>query len=287
MNNIEIVYFSGTGGTERAAECFKAVFEEKGRRVALYKIKDAPENLGYDNSLVLLLFPVYAANAPRKVHEWIDGLHSVSGAEAAVISVSGGGEISPNTACRAGVIKKLSKKGFNVTYENMLVMPSNFFTSSGMPLSRVLLEVLPEKVKAAAVDIESGVVIRTEPLILDRLISGAAKLEHRGARTFGKNIQVGDDCVACGLCAENCPAENITMEAGKPVFGNACNLCMGCIYGCPSKALEPGMMKFAALKNGFDLGAAESSPLPDKKDIEKLTKGILWSGVRKYLRDKS
>lgn len=284
---INIVYFSGTGGTERAAKCFKTAFEEIGCEVILYKIKEAPENLEYENSLVLLIFPVYAGNAPRKVHEWIDSLPSVLSAAAAVISVSGGGEVSPNTACRASVIRKLTKKGFAVTYENMLVMPSNFFTSAGIPLSRLLLEVLPEKVKAAVSDIKSGKIRRTDPLIIDRLISGIAKLEHRGARTFGKKIRVGDSCTACGLCAENCPAGNITMSAGAPMFGNACNLCMGCIYGCPYKALEPGMLKFAALKNGFDLSTAENAPLPEKTDIDTLTKGFLWSGVRKYLVDKN
>lgn len=282
---IRIVYFSGTGGTERAAKCFMSTFEEKGHKVTLHKIKEAPTSFERDNVILLLLYPVLAANAPRKVHEWIENLESISDIKAAVVSVSGGGEISPNTASRVSIIKKLTKKGFTVTYENMLIMPSNFLSSAGAPLSRLLLEVLPEKVKAAVSCIESGEIRRTDPLLLDRLISGIAKLEHHGARVFGKRIAVGDACSSCSLCAENCPVGNITMTSGKPVFGNNCNLCMGCIYGCPCKALEPQMGKFAVLKEGFDLAALEKTQVPENADIETLAKGYAWKGVREYLLD--
>lgn len=281
--NISIVYFSGTGGTERAANCFKTAFEKAEREVALCKVKDAPVRFGSEYGLLVLLYPVLAANAPRLVHEWIKKLENVKGFKAAVISVSGGGEISPNTASRASVIKKLEKKGFIVTYEDMLIMPSNFLSSAGVPLSRLLLEVLPKKVEAAVSCIESGLVTRSHPHMVDRLISGIAKLEHHGARVFGRRIAVSDACVSCGLCAKNCPVGNISMISERPVFGNDCNLCMGCIYGCPTKALEPQMGKFAVLKEGFDLEALEKTQVPENADIETLAKGYAWKGVREYL----
>ncbi len=280
---VNIVYFSGTGGTERAAKCFKTAFEKIRRETALYKVKDAPISFGEDNGLVILLYPVLAANAPLLVHEWIEKLEAVSGNKAAVISVSGGGNISPNTACRVAVIKKLERKGFIVTYEEMLVIPANFMKFSGVPLSRLLLEVLPKKVESAVSRIENGIVTRSRPHLVDRLVSGVAIAEHHGATVFGKNITVSDACVSCGRCAQNCPAENISMVSGKPVFGNSCNLCMGCIYGCPSKALEPQMMKFAVIKEGFNIEAVEKAELPPSADIKALTKGVLWKGVRKYL----
>ena len=68
---INIVYFSGTGGTERAAKCFEAAFNKAGFSVTLFRLKEVPENYDFEKAFLLLLFPVYALNAPKKVHEWM------------------------------------------------------------------------------------------------------------------------------------------------------------------------------------------------------------------------
>lgn len=283
--SINIVYFSGTGGTQRAAKCFESEFKQLGYDVELLRLKDAFEHFDCENASLLLLYSVYALNASQKVHEWVKSLPSARNVQAAVVSVSGGGEISPNTACRARVIKKLEKKGYLVTYENMLIMPSNFGVSAGTPLSRLLLEVLPRKVQTITADIDSGTVRRTKPRIFDRLMSGVGKLERVGAHSFGKKIQVSDACTGCGWCSEHCPAGNITMQSDRPVFGNCCNFCIGCIYGCPSKALEAGMSKFLVFKDGFDLDSLEKMQPANLEDVEHLAKGYAWSGVKKYLLD--
>ncbi len=76
--------------------------------------------------MLLLLFSVHAFNAPDAVYKWIDGLDTVKHISAAVISVSGAGDVCPNTACRVSSIKRLTKKGYHVLYERMIVMPSNW-----------------------------------------------------------------------------------------------------------------------------------------------------------------
>ncbi len=283
--SINIVYFSGTGGTERAAKCFESSLKEAGLSVTLFRIKEVPEDYTFEKASLLLLYPVYALNAPQKVHEWIKSLDRVSCVQTAVVTISGGGEICPNTASRVSVIKKLEKKGFIVTYEQMLIMPSNFGVNAGETLSRLLLEVLPNKVKTITNEIASGTARRSKPLIFDCLISHIGRIEHLGAHHFGKNIQVSDACTGCGWCCEHCPSGNITMENGKPVFGNGCNFCLGCIYGCPCKALDAGMGKSLLFKDGFDLKRLEKIPPPEGADIETLAKGYAWSGVKKYLMD--
>lgn len=282
---INIVYFSGTGGTERAAKCFESEFNQLGYSVTLLRIKDAFDSFDWENSSLLLLYSVYALNASEKVHEWVESLHTVRNIHAAVISVSGGGEISPNTACRAGIIKKLEKKGFTVTYEQMLIMPSNFGVSAGSAVSSLLLEVLPKKIQRIAANIDSGIGRRTTPRIFDRLMSGVGKLERIGAHSFGKRIQVSAACTGCGWCSEHCPSGNITLQSGRPVFGNSCNFCIGCIYGCPFKALEAGAGKFLVFKEGFDLEAIKKGQPAKLEDVEDLTKGYAWKGVRDYLLD--
>lgn len=41
----------------------------------------------------------------------------------------------------------------------------------------------------------------------------------------------------------------------KPKFGNRCDMCLGCIYNCPEKALQPTVWAFQVDKRGYNLDA--------------------------------
>jgi hypothetical protein len=106
------------------------------------------------------------------VYEWIDSLpeNKNSPVPAAVISVSGGGEITPNTACRVSSIRKLEKKNCTVVYEKMVVMPSNWVIKTNDELAFRLLEILPSKVEHIADDLLAGMVRRTRPKFIDLIL---------------------------------------------------------------------------------------------------------------------
>lgn len=148
---LQIVYFSGTGGTARAAFYFGECFEQKGIEVVKVPLdKQKPDwqfepRITETAGLLLILYPVYAFDAPIPVYEWVGRLGQVKDLPCAVISVSGGGEIWPNTLSRRGCIKALEDRGYNVFYERMLVMPANVFAKTEDICSMRLLEVLPLK----------------------------------------------------------------------------------------------------------------------------------------------
>ncbi len=283
-SHIKIAYYSGTGGTELAAKSFQSRLEEKRCICTIEKITDGMSVNQSDHDLLLLLFPVHAFNAPEPVYRWIDSLDAVNHISAAVISVSGAGEVCPNTACRVGSIKRLTKKGYRVIYDRMIVMPSNWVASAPSPLPYLLMQTLPIAVEQISCDLLSGVCKKGEPLWIDRFFSVMGKLETPGGHYWGKRIKVLGHCTNCGWCAGHCPAGNITMSNGKPAFGDQCHFCLKCIYGCPSKALHPGTMKFVVIQEGYCLkDITEKFSQNPQTSIKDLKVGFFWLGVKKYL----
>ncbi len=286
IKTVHLVYFTGTGGTARVAESFEKAFSVYKVEVCKTKL-EAKEYMEINADLLVLFFPVYAFNAPAPIDEWITRAPAGNGRAAAVISVSGGGEISPNTACRADVIKQLAGKGYDVCYESMFVMPSNFIISYSDSLSAMLLRILPHKSERVVADILSGKRNRTKPYFIDRFLSKIGFIEKYYGKTFGKKLKVNDKCVGCLWCADHCPRSNITMQDEQPTFGNRCVICLCCVYGCPQKAIVPGTGKFIVIKNGYDLKGVESrtNQLTEFPPLSKITNGFLLKGVRAYLDD--
>lgn len=281
---VKIVYYSGTGGTAKAANYFQTVFKIKGFKVVCQQIKPSWQDKDHDYDMLVLLFAVHAFNAPKAVYTWISQLTKVNNLPAVIISVSGGGEIMPNTACRRSSIKRLEKKGYKVIYEKMLVMPSNILIATNEILSRMLLEILPNKIDAIVDDLEKGVIHRTKPYLIDKIISYLGEMEKPVTKYFGKKITSTNLCNGCGWCVKNCPANNINLVENRPIFNSKCHMCLNCIYGCPNKALVPNSGKFLILKNGYNLKSLENmGPIKENVDINKLAKGYAWSGVKKYL----
>lgn len=284
IKQVRIVYYSGTGSTKKVAQCFEEKLKDKGIIVITHSVREIIQDSEQHEDLLLVVYAVHGLNAPEAVYRWIDEHKSATGGKAVVISVSGGGETTPNTACRVRCIHKLKKKGYDVVYERMLVMPSNWIVETKEPLAVKLLEVLPNRVEAIVKDILSGVRRKFKPGIIDRMLARVCELEKIGAKEFGKRLKCKDTCTGCGWCNNHCPSGNINMKDGKPSFGGQCHMCLNCIYGCPQKAIEPGMLKFIVIKNGYNLKELEKKvPYPDPIDVKKLAAGYVWSGVRKYL----
>lgn len=285
INKIKIAYFSGTGSTARVADTLEKELRGRGISIIKSEIRAGNTYSKDKEDLLILLFAVHAFNAPEIVYRWIASLPEDSrGAFAAVISVSGGGEMTPNTACRVSSVRKLEKKNYTVVYEKMVVMPSNWVVKTDDKLAIRLLEILPSKVERIAGDLLAGVVRRTRPKLIDRIFSKAGEMEKKGSKFFGRNIRIDDNCNSCGWCAKSCPADNIKMLNNIPVFGKDCFLCLRCIYGCPNNALAAGIFKFIILKDGYNLKDIEKRMKGTYQEpIENLAKGYLWKGVKEYL----
>ena len=286
MNTAHLVYFSGTGGTLRVVAGIEQAFLRCGLKVTKTFLDSKPHPL-VEADLTVLVYPVYAAGAPLPVDEWIDAARPVHGAAAAVVSVSGGGEVTPNTACRVDVIRRLTRKGYRVVGEDMFVMPANVFVSYDDALSAILLKAAPVRAERFVNGILAGAGKRLRPHYIDRLFAKLFSIEKKKSGLFGKKLKAGDDCTGCAWCASKCPRGNIEMKDGKPSFGARCVICLRCVYGCPAKAIRADVPKFFLLKEGLDLDALEerTKHMTDFPPVSEAAKGFLYKGVRRYLKE--
>ena len=99
---IVLTWFSGTGGTERVGRRLAEQLESFGHTGQTIRLRSGEPTACDAHDRLVVLFAVHAMNAPSPVYQWLDALPLSPGASAAVLSVSGGGEVSPNTACRVG-----------------------------------------------------------------------------------------------------------------------------------------------------------------------------------------
>jgi ferredoxin len=231
----------------------------------------------------VVLFALHAFDAPEPVWKWFETLPSGS-SPVAVLSVSAGGEMYPNTGCRGKLCRAFEAKGYRVFYDRMLVMPANWVFSITDEMAMHLIRVLPQKARTIAGQIAALKERRAPKQKLGpvrALLPGAEKAQAPG---FAKKFRILETCTSCGLCARICPTLNVAMVEGRPVFAEQCVMCFRCIYRCPSKAIFT--KDFQVLKGGFDLKALqkrmEGKELPPWQDM---VKGLMWLGVRRYLEE--
>lgn len=64
----------------------------------------------------------------------------------------------------------------------------------------------------------------------------------KSARDAGELFSVSDACTGCGTCARVCPAGNLTLVDGRPMWGRRCELCCACLHFCPTEAIQLHVM---------------------------------------------
>lgn len=286
---IHIACFSGTGGTARAAACLKKELTALGnqtekQRISLGTTEFCRLHL-LQADMLIILFPVHAFDAPRLVYTWLqDYLEKGTVPKAAVVSVSGGGEIGPNRGSRSGLIGLLEAKGSKVVYEDMLIMPCNFLTGYHDELSMHLLHAMQIKCSQIAVQLHSGIEQRCGRQTRPWVFSAISRMEQWWAHRFARSIRVTESCTGCGMCSRLCPASNITMENNRPRFLDQCSACFGCVYLCPEQALYS--TNPTVLKQGYSLKKVEQGMKGFRPGTWKpYCRGPHMKAVRVYLED--
>jgi ferredoxin len=274
--SIGIFYFSGTGNTKTVTYLLSEELQNKGCHVDIFaidevlKTKNNPSLQSYD--IVGFGYPVHAFNAPRIFFEYIKTLPA--GNQKKTFVFRSAGDPFMNGGSTALVRKVLQRKGYEVCYERLFIMPSNVLIRYRDPLVKQLYVTAVRHVKTMEHDILTGIKrLQNNTIISTILTAGFSSMESIGARFFGKHLTINDSCNHCGICIRNCPTTNISENAGRILFDKQCVLCLRCIYECPEQAIIPRYLKFIVIHPWFDVKKIGTDPSIKETYITQKTKG--------------
>ncbi len=257
MKSVVIYYFSGTGNTEIVANMVNEELSNYEYNVTVIRIEDIlKNNLKIDlekYDLVGIGCQVIGFGIPNIVRDFIHLLPKVKCKKVFIFRTAGG--VTPiNYNASKTMIRKLSRKGYEVFYERVFSIGSNWMVKFDDKITKQLYEATTKKVAIMCREMVHG-----EKRMLKTGIRLKVLMECVRFITpwifplVGKDLIVNEDCAHCGLCVKNCPARNIYEKNGKIKFKLCCNSCMRCVYSCPKSAIGFRLLTFFPVSGGYNI----------------------------------
>lgn len=250
--------FSGTGNTLKVCKLLAERLEAHDHRTVIRQIrKDAV--LSDECDILVIAYPVHAFNAPEPVIRFIRNLPILHSPLPVYLIQTSGEPLSLNRAATVLPERILRKRGYDVKGAFWYVMPYNiiFRHSDGMAVR--MWNVVRKRADADA-SLISG--LGRAPLssgLVGKLVSTVLRIEHPGMYLIGRGFRADENCNGCGLCAKNCPQENIRIIDSHPVFGSDCSGCMNCSFHCPKNVISISILNNWKVNGEYDFSGESAS----------------------------
>ncbi len=233
------IYFSGTGNSKYAAECFCRNYD-KDSKVFSIEDPDAVSEIKHSDLLVFA-YPVQYSTVPKILRDFITN-HSELWMNKKVFIIATMGLFSGDGSGMLG--RLLHGFGAEVIGGLHLKMPDSIGDEKALKRSfetnRELVRSAESKIKESVRLLKEGNPTREGLGPLYQIVGLFGQRLYFGHKTkeYSSKLKINSDkCVGCGLCVKLCPMNNITVAQGKAVSGNQCTMCYRCINKCPKQAI--------------------------------------------------
>lgn len=235
-----LYYFTGTGNSLAAA---RRIAEQLGEcdLVPIASLAGREGAIIPGAERVGIICPVYDLGIPMVVSEFAERL-DVSGAQYCFGVVTMGGAGASALHVLNKILQNSCGKGLDSGFA--IRMPANFPPLFKPPQGEKMEKILEEAETAIdriAEKLRNG--SSEYPLFtpfssLFRVMTYGKFLKE--VREYDREFVVKENCTSCGTCREVCPAGNITIQDGKPVWNHNCEMCFACLHFCPVEAIQWG-----------------------------------------------
>jgi Pyruvate/2-oxoacid:ferredoxin oxidoreductase delta subunit/flavodoxin len=231
-----IFYYTGTGNSLWVA---RKLAEGLGNAEVVSMVKWMKKKDPVQSNVIGLVFPVHMWGVPEPVIRFIGELQNLDAGYFFAVGVDA--DQVANTLVQLKTI--LAKKGIALDSGFEVKLPTNYIvwggpgtkeaqdkkiTAAGQKISRIV-EYIKKREKGT---VEKG------PLWQRILLTPIYKLSYSKVPTMDKAFFADEKCSRCGTCYLICPAKNITLVEGKPVWNHHCQQCFACIQWCPKEAIQ-------------------------------------------------
>jgi len=233
----KIFYFTGTGNCYSVANRLGEKLDAE-----LITITNYLENpYVIEDEIIGIVTPVYSADLPPVVADFLEQVQ-LTGARY-IFCVATMGVMAGRTLYHVKEIlykrKLIFNAGFTVTLpDNSIIFPS------GEKRTQMLLEAEEETVNGIGELLKEHEEnsVRIKDFFLWKAAATVGMWGLKSILNVNNKKTNEDKCNGCGICAKICPAGCITIENGRPVFGDGCLTCFGCAQWCPNEAINLGWL---------------------------------------------
>ena len=246
-----VLYFSGTGNSKYVAQ---RIADALGDTLLSLneRIKAGDTSPVETGERLVIVTPTYAWRIPRIVRDHLLST-SLQGAKSAWFVMTCGSEIGNANTYNQHLCEA---KGLLCMGTAQIVMPENYIAMFNAPQAdearKIVAKAEPDIDRAIAAIKDARAFSPPRKNLYDRFMSGPVNPVFYSCFVKAKPFTVNSACISCGQCVRLCPANNITLRDGRPVWGSECTHCMACICRCPTEAIEYGKKSLGKPRYHFE-----------------------------------
>jgi len=224
-----IFYFTATGN------CLDVAKHIGGNLLSIPQLM-RENRFQFKDDAVGLVFPVYFSGLPKMVRRFLEKAHWEAEYSFAVATYGG------NSWATLPNLQKLAEKhSQHFDYMKLVLTVDNYIPGFEMAdeLAKLTGKNVAGQLQGITADIQNRQTNTTATSIGQHLWWHIAQVMAIKAmhKNSAKKYIVDEHCTKCGICANVCPAGNITVS-NRVTFDSFCEVCLGCIQLCPQNALH-------------------------------------------------